>query len=206
MDRPQLAVKMRTMLFAAGAKRPDAEHDPDLSALDARTTTARARPGRRLGHDLHDPGYAGGARLGRQDAAAAAGQILDDQSRRQALYVQAARRRHSSAAARSSLRPTSSTASSASWTRPPSAVRPGAWASIKDLRAPIPTTVEYELNEPFSDLLVQLAMFNNTIHNKESVDAAGQGLRHQGHRRHRALVLGELAAAHQCDAQAPRRL
>jgi peptide/nickel transport system substrate-binding protein len=63
---------------------------------------------------------------------------------------------------------------------------PGARARSRNLRAPDPYTVEYELNEPFSDLLVQLAMFNNAIHNKDSVDAAGQGLRHQGHRRHRA--------------------
>jgi peptide/nickel transport system substrate-binding protein len=42
------------------------------------------------------------------------------------------------------------------------------------LRAPDPYTVEYELNEPYSDLLVQLAMFNNSIHNKDSVDALGK--------------------------------
>ena len=35
---------------------------------------------------------------------------------------------------------------------------------------------------------------------------AGQGLRHQGDRRHRAVVLRELAAAHRDRAEAPRRL
>jgi peptide/nickel transport system substrate-binding protein len=51
--------------------------------------------------------------------------------------------------------------------QPPEATRatkaPFAWraGNIKELRAPDPYTVEYELNEPFSDLLVQLTMFNN---------------------------------------------
>ena len=53
---------------------------------------------------------------------------------------------------------------------------PYAWraGNIKDLRAPDPYTVEYELSEPFSDLLLQLTMFTNTIHNKESVEALGK--------------------------------
>ncbi len=53
---------------------------------------------------------------------------------------------------------------------------PYAWRAgkIKELRAPDPYTVEYELEEPYSDLLVQLTMFNNSIHNKESVDALGK--------------------------------
>ena len=53
---------------------------------------------------------------------------------------------------------------------------PFAWraGTIKDLRAPDPYTVEYELAEPFSDLLLQLTMFTNVIHNKESVEALGK--------------------------------
>src|SRR6266436_9867748 len=49
---------------------------------------------------------------------------------------------------------------------------PLAWraGNIKELRAPDPYTVEYELNEPFSELLLQLTMFTNVIHNKESVE------------------------------------
>jgi len=48
-------------------------------------------------------------------------------------------------------------------------------AILKDIpRPPIPTTVEYELNEPFSDLLLNLAMFTTAIHNKESVEALGK--------------------------------
>jgi peptide/nickel transport system substrate-binding protein len=45
----------------------------------------------------------------------------------------------------------------------PATKAPYAWraGNIKELRAPDPYTVEYELNEPFSDLLVQLTMFNN---------------------------------------------
>jgi len=45
---------------------------------------------------------------------------------------------------------------------------------IKELRAPDPYTVEYELNEPFSELLLQLTMFTNVIHNKDSVEALGK--------------------------------
>src|SRR5437763_5406925 len=53
---------------------------------------------------------------------------------------------------------------------------PFAWraGNIKELRAPDPYTVEYELAEPFSELLLQLTMFTNVIHNKESVQARGK--------------------------------
>ncbi len=53
---------------------------------------------------------------------------------------------------------------------------PYAWraGNIKELRAPDPYTVEYELDEPFSELLLQLTMFTNVIHNKESVEALGK--------------------------------
>ena len=53
---------------------------------------------------------------------------------------------------------------------------PFAWRAgeIKELRAPDPYTVEYELEEPFSELLLQLTMFTNVIHNKESVEALGK--------------------------------
>ena len=60
--------------------------------------------------------------------------------------------------------------------RDPATRSPYAWrmGKIKELRAPDPYTVEYELTEPYADLLVQLTMFNNSIHNKESVDALGK--------------------------------
>jgi peptide/nickel transport system substrate-binding protein len=60
--------------------------------------------------------------------------------------------------------------------RDPATKAPYAWRAgkIKDLRAPDPYTVEYELSEPYSDLLVQLTMFNNSIHNKDSVEALGK--------------------------------
>ena len=56
-------------------------------------------------------------------------------------------------------------------TRAPYAWRAG---NIKELRATDPYTVEYELAEPFSELLLQLTMFTNAIHNKESVEALGK--------------------------------
>lgn len=58
----------------------------------------------------------------------------------------------------------------------PATRAPYAWRAgkIKELRAPDPYTVEYELNEPNSDLLVQLTMFNNAIHNKDSVEQWGK--------------------------------
>ena len=53
---------------------------------------------------------------------------------------------------------------------------PYAWRAgpIKELRATDPHTVEYQLEEPFSELLLQLTMFTNVIHNKESVEALGK--------------------------------
>jgi peptide/nickel transport system substrate-binding protein len=53
---------------------------------------------------------------------------------------------------------------------------PYAWRAgeIKELRAPDPYTVEYELREPYSELLLQLTMYTNVIHNKESVEALGK--------------------------------
>ena len=53
---------------------------------------------------------------------------------------------------------------------------PYAWraGTIKELRAVDPYTVEYELTEPYSELLLQLTMFTNVIHNKESVEALGK--------------------------------
>ncbi len=58
----------------------------------------------------------------------------------------------------------------------PATRAPYAWRAgkIKDLRAPDPYTVEYELSEPYSDLLLQLTMYNNAIHNKESVEKWGK--------------------------------
>ena len=53
---------------------------------------------------------------------------------------------------------------------------PLAWRAgeLKDIRATDPYTVEYELKEPFSDLLLNLTMFTTAIHNKESVEALGK--------------------------------
>ena len=53
---------------------------------------------------------------------------------------------------------------------------PLAWraGNLKDIRAIDPYTVEYELSEPFSDLLLNLTMFTTAIHNKESVEALGK--------------------------------
>ncbi|MEH2515883.1 peptide/nickel transport system substrate-binding protein [Bradyrhizobium sp. AZCC 1610] len=58
----------------------------------------------------------------------------------------------------------------------PAVKAPYAWraGNIKELRATDPTTVEYELEEPYSELLLQLTMFTNVIHNKESVEALGK--------------------------------
>lgn len=52
---------------------------------------------------------------------------------------------------------------------------PVAWRAgkIKAMRAPDPYTVEYELEEPYSNLLLQLTGFNNVIINQESVEKLG---------------------------------
>ena len=58
----------------------------------------------------------------------------------------------------------------------PETKAPYAWRAgdIKQLSAPDPHTVVYELDEPYSDLLLQLTMFTNAIHNKESVESLGK--------------------------------
>ena len=58
----------------------------------------------------------------------------------------------------------------------PAVKAPYAWraGNIKELRAPDPYTVQYELTEPYSELLLQLTMFTNAIHNKDSVEALGK--------------------------------
>ena len=63
---------------------------------------------------------------------------------------------------------------------------PFAWraGTIKELRAPDPYTVEYELAEPFSELLLQLTMFTNVIHNRESVESLGKDYGVKGARPH----------------------
>jgi peptide/nickel transport system substrate-binding protein len=45
---------------------------------------------------------------------------------------------------------------------------------IKELRAPDAYTVEYELKEPFADLMMNLVSFTMAIHNKESVEKHGK--------------------------------
>jgi len=46
--------------------------------------------------------------------------------------------------------------------------------NVKDLRTPDPYTVEYELNEPYSDLMLNLATFTMAVHNKESIEKHGK--------------------------------
>jgi peptide/nickel transport system substrate-binding protein len=59
---------------------------------------------------------------------------------------------------------------------------PYAWRAgdIKEVRAKGPHTVEYELLEPYSELLLQLTMYTNSIHNKESVETLGKDYGTQG--------------------------
>jgi peptide/nickel transport system substrate-binding protein len=52
--------------------------------------------------------------------------------------------------------------------------------NVKDLRAPDPYTLEYELNEPYADLLMNLVSFTMAIHNKDSVEKLGKDYGVQG--------------------------
>jgi peptide/nickel transport system substrate-binding protein len=58
----------------------------------------------------------------------------------------------------------------------PATKAPYGWRAgeIKELRATGPYTVEYELTSPYSELLLQLTMFTNVIHNKDSVETLGK--------------------------------
>ena len=89
----------------------------------------------------------------------------------------------------------------------PETKAPYAWRAgeIKELRAPDPYTVEYELNEPYSELLLQLTMYTNAIHNKESVEHSAR-ITVSRESTAPAMVLRELAAAHRNRAEASRRL
>ena len=90
----------------------------------------------------------------------------------------------------------------------PETKAPYAWraGNIKELRAPDPYTVEYELERA----VLRAAAAAHHVHQRDPQQGerggARQGLRHQGDRRHRAVVLRELAAAHRDRAEAPRRL
>jgi peptide/nickel transport system substrate-binding protein len=60
--------------------------------------------------------------------------------------------------------------------RDPETKAPLKWraGNVKELRAPDPYTVEYELNEPYADLLMNLVSFTMAIHNQESVEKLGK--------------------------------
>ena len=85
---------------------------------------------------------------------------------------------------------------------------PFAWraGNIKELRAPDPYTVEYELAEPFSELLLQLTMFTNAILNKDNVEALGKDYGVKGADGTGPWCFDVVAAAHRDRAEAPRRL
>jgi peptide/nickel transport system substrate-binding protein len=85
---------------------------------------------------------------------------------------------------------------------------PYAWraGTSRNCARPIPTRCSTSSRSPISELLLQLTMFTNAIHNKDSVEALGKDYGIKAHRRHRALVLRQLAAAHRNRAEAPRRL
>ena len=51
---------------------------------------------------------------------------------------------------------------------------------VKDIRATSPTTVEYELTQPYGDLLFQLALFFTAIVDKHSVETLGDNFGVQG--------------------------
>src|SRR5262245_18840772 len=58
----------------------------------------------------------------------------------------------------------------------PATGAPFAWRAgkINEVSAADSYTVVYELEEPYSELLLQLTMFTNAIHNKESVESLGK--------------------------------
>jgi peptide/nickel transport system substrate-binding protein len=58
----------------------------------------------------------------------------------------------------------------------PALKAPYAWRAgdIAEVKAADPYTVVYTLKQPFSELLLQMTMFTNSIHNKESVEKHGK--------------------------------
>ena len=197
------------LLGVAGVS--SADRGADLEDDEVARRAALRRPAHDLvadlGHRQHVPGHAGGAGLGRQDGDPLSRQVVDDQRGRQDSTP-------------SSCATTCTFCSGKKFTaadvvyslqapdQDPETKAPLAWraGNIKEMRAPDPYTVEYELNEPYSELLLHLTMFTNADPQQGERRVARQGLRRQGDRRHRAVVLRELAAAHRDRAEAPRRL
>lgn len=64
----------------------------------------------------------------------------------------------------------------------PRVTSPVAWRAgkVKEIRAPNPTTVEYELEEPFSELLYQLSLFFASVVDQATVERLGANFGVQG--------------------------
>ena len=174
---------------------------------------ARRAALRRPAHDLvadlryrqHVPGYAGGDGLGRQDADPLSRQVVDDQRGRQDLYLQAARRR--AVLQRQEVHRRRRDLFLQAADQPGTQGAAGlarrqhqGTARARSLHRRIRT--ERAVRRPAAPA--------HHVHHRDPQPGkrggARQGLWHQGDRRHRAMVLRELAAAHRNRAEAPRRL
>ena len=151
---------------------PDAQ--PDEGHRRAALRCAAHDLGADLRHRQHVPGHAGGARLGRPARRFPTSPSRGRSARTARPTPSSCATTCRSAAARSSPPTTWSTASSGS--RIPRSRRPmpGAPATSRNCARPIPTPSNTSSSEPYSELLLQLTMFTNVIHNKESVEALGK--------------------------------
>ena len=181
----------------------------DLAGDEVAGRAALRRPAHDLvadvGYRQHVPGYAGRARLGRQDGNPLSRQVVDDQRGRQNLYLQAARRRDVLQRQEVHRRRRHLQLQAAEGSRHQGALRLARRRNQGTARA---RSLYRRVRAQRT--LLRTAAAAHHVHQRDPQSGergdARQGLRHQGNRRHRAVVLRELAAAHRNRAEAPRRL
>ena len=158
-----------------------------------------------LRHRQHVPGHAGGDGLGRQDRDPVSRQVVDRQPGRQALHLQAARRRAVLQRQEVHRRRRGLQLQAAAQSRAQGAARlarrqPQGHPRHRSLHGRV--RAERAVRRP--------AAQPHHVHHGDPQQGerrdAGQGLRRQGDRRHRPVVLRIVAAAHRDRAEAPRRL
>ena len=158
-----------------------------------------------LRHRQHVPGHAGGDGLGRQDADPLSRQVVDGQPGRQALHLQAARRRAVLQRQEVHRRRRRLLLQAADQPRAQGAAR---LARRQPQGHPRDRPLHRRVRA--GRAVLRPAAQPHHVHHGDPQQGerrgAGQGLRHQGGRRHRAVVLRIVAAAHRDRAQAPRRL
>ena len=172
--------------IAGGGLGADTEHHEGHRRAALRC--AAHHLGADLGYRQHVPGHAGGARLGRQDADPLSRQIVDRQPGRQDLHLQAARRRDLLQRQEVHRRGRHLHLQAAEGPRDQGSVR---LARRQHQGAARARSLHRRIRA--GGAVLRAAAAAHHVHQRHPQQGqcrgAGQGLRHQGRRRHRAVVL-----------------